>query len=154
MGLTQDLFSLPRFWTADPSDRHGVSGRDLTLVVGGLFLIGKATYEIHEKLEGRANEAAAPVVSSLAAGILQLVLIDIVFPLDPIITAVGMIQTRPEGRWIGLTIMITAVVSSVLVMMMFAGAISTFIERHPTMKILALFTYGDRTLVVPYRHAP
>jgi predicted tellurium resistance membrane protein TerC len=138
MGLTQDLFSLPRFWTADASDRYGVSGRDLILLVGGLFLIGKATYEIHDKLEGPADAAAAPVASSFAAGIAQIVLIDIVFSLDSVITAVGMVQTRPEGRWVGLTIMITAVVISVLIMMMFAGVISAFIERHPTMKILAL----------------
>jgi predicted tellurium resistance membrane protein TerC len=138
MGLTQDLFSLPRFWTLDPSDRHGVSGRDLILLVGGLFLIGKATYEIHDKLEGPGDEAVGPVASSFAAGIAQVVLIDIVFSLDSVITAIGMVQTRPEGRWIGLTIMITAVVISVLIMLMFAGAISAFIERHPTMKILAL----------------
>jgi predicted tellurium resistance membrane protein TerC len=138
MGLTQDLFSLPRFWTTDPSDRLAVSGRDLILLVGGLFLIGKATYEIHEKLEGEPDKAALPAVSSFAAVIAQVVLIDIVFSLDSVITAVGMVQTRPEGRWIGLTIMITAVVISVLIMLMFAGAISAFIERHPTMKVLAL----------------
>jgi len=138
MGLTQDLFSLPRFWTTDPSDRYGITGRDLILLVGGLFLIGKATYEIHDKLEGRADEAAPPEASSFAAVIAQVVLIDIVFSLDSVITAVGMVQTRPEARWVGITIMITAVMISVLVMLMFAGAISTFIERHPTMKILAL----------------
>jgi len=137
MALTAELFSFPLFWTADPADHHGVSGRDLILLVGGLFLIGKATYEMHDKLEGEVETAVRPR-SSFGSVIVQIVLLDIIFSLDSVITAVGMVQTRAEAPWIGLTIMITAVVISVGVMLAFAGTISGFVARHPTMKMLAL----------------
>jgi predicted tellurium resistance membrane protein TerC len=137
MGLTSELFSLPSFWTSDATDRHGVSGRDLILLIGGLFLIGKATYEMHDKLEGE-KEAAARATSSFGTVIIQIVLLDMIFSLDSVITAVGMVQSSPDTRWVGLTIMITAVVLAVAVMLAFAGAISAFVARHPTMKMLAL----------------
>jgi predicted tellurium resistance membrane protein TerC len=139
MGLTAPLVELPRFWTSDPSDIHGISGRDLILLIGGLFLIGKATHEIHDKLEGEEQApAGGGKARSFATTVFQIILIDIVFSLDSVITAVGMVASSVETRWVGLTIMITAVVLSVMVMMLFSGAISAFISRHPTMKILAL----------------
>jgi len=107
-----------------------ISGRDLILLAGGLFLIGKATYEIHDKLEGEEGHESARVAASFAAVIVQVVLLDIVFSLDSVITAVGMANDLP--------VMVTAVVIAVGVMMVSAGAIGEFVERHPTIKILAL----------------
>ncbi len=138
MGLTADLFSIPQFWTPEVDDYHGVSGRDLILLGGGLFLIAKATYEIHDKLEGDHGTSAAPAFASFPAVIVQIVLIDIVFSLDSVITAVGMVKVDPNAKWIGLTIMISAVVIAVGVMLVFAGSIAGFVERHPTVKMLAL----------------
>lgn len=138
MGLTYELFSFPLFWTPEVDDYHGVTGRDLILLIGGLFLIGKATYEIHDKLEGHHDSAGAPAYASFGAIIVQIVLIDIVFSLDSVITAVGMVQVNPDAKWVGLTIMITAVVIAVGVMLFAAGAIAGFVERHPTVKMLAL----------------
>lgn len=138
MGLTAEIFSIPRFWTVEEGDAHGVSGRDLILLVGGLFLIGKATYEIHDKLEGEVKKEGEVSTSTFGAVIAQIVLLDIVFSLDSVITAVGMVQTRDDAPWVGLTIMITAVVIAVGFMMLFADTIGNFVERHPTMKMLAL----------------
>jgi predicted tellurium resistance membrane protein TerC len=138
MGLTAELFAIPMFWTGEAGDAHGVSGRDLIMLLGGLFLIGKATYEIHDKLEGHAAGRSAGAATSFAMVVFQIVLIDIVFSLDSVITAVGMVDS-PEGRqWVGLTIMITAVVIAVCVMLSFAGMIARFVEQHPTLKMLAL----------------
>jgi len=99
-------------------------------VLGGLFLVAKATWEIHDKLEGAEHGQAAPRAGSFGAILLQIVLLDIVFSLDSVITAVGMARE--------IAIMVAAVVIAVGVMLVFAGRISTFIERHPTMKMLAL----------------
>lgn len=137
MGLTAPLFALPEFWTGAISKMHNVSGRDLIMVVGGLFLIGKATFEIHDKLEGKKHEMQAKA-ASFGVIIVQIVLIDAVFSLDSVITAIGMVQADAAKPWIGLTIMITAVVIAIGVMLVFAGPISSFVERHPTMKMLAL----------------
>jgi len=109
---------------------HEFSGRDLILLTGGLFLIGKATYEIHDKLEGAEGHSSARVAASFGAVIVQVMLLDIVFSLDSVITAVGMAND--------LAVMVTAVVIAVGVMMWSAGAISGFVDRHPTVKILAL----------------
>ena len=138
MGLTAELFSIPRFWTGESADQHAVSGRDLILLIGGLFLIGKATYEIHDKLEGHEESQGPRVRASFSMVIVQIVLIDAVFSLDSVITAVGMVRADPDARWVSLTIMISAVVIAILVMLAFAGAISAFVERHPTIKMLAL----------------
>ena len=138
MGLTAELFSFAQFWTAESGDRHAVTGRDLILLVGGLFLIAKATFEIHNKLEGEERHGVDRPRVSFASVITQIVLLDIVFSLDSVITAVGMVRTDPDAPWVGLSIMITAVVVAVGVMLAFAGRISAFVERHPTMKILAL----------------
>jgi predicted tellurium resistance membrane protein TerC len=107
-----------------------VSGRDLILLVGGLFLIGKATHEIHEKLEGEDGSTVARVAPTLTSVIVQIMFLDIVFSLDSVITAVGMAKE--------LGVMIAAVIVSVIIMLFAAGPISAFVDRHPTIKMLAL----------------
>jgi predicted tellurium resistance membrane protein TerC len=109
---------------------QGISGRDLILLIGGLFLLFKATREIHDKLEGEEGHGTGRVAPSLASVIVQISLLDIVFSLDSVITAVGM------AKDVG--VMITAVVVSVVVMMFSAGSIGDFVNRHPTVKMLAL----------------
>ncbi len=109
---------------------HEISGRDLILIVGGVFLIGKSTHEMHERLEGAEGAKSARVAPAFGAVIVQILLLDIVFSLDSVITAVGMVDQ--------LSIMITAVVLALIVMLVFAGTISRFVERHPTVKMLAL----------------
>ena len=109
---------------------RGVSGRDLILIGGGLFLIGKATLEIHERLEGEEGHGAVRMAPSFAAVIVQIMLLDIVFSLDSVITAVGMADD--------VTIMAAAVVLAVAIMMFSAEPISAFVNRHPTVKVLAL----------------
>lgn len=109
---------------------HGVSGRDLILILGGLFLIAKSTHEIHGKLEGDDGQTTTRLAPSFTAVIVQIMLLDIVFSLDSVITAVGM------ARLLG--VMIAAVILAVIVMLVFAAAISGFVERHPTIKMLAL----------------
>ncbi len=107
-----------------------ISGRDLILIVGGLFLLAKSTHEIHSKLEGEDHETKAKAVSSFTSVLIQITLLDIVFSLDSVITAVGMIQQ--------ISIMIIAVIIAVIIMMIFAEPISDFVHRHPTVKMLAL----------------
>jgi predicted tellurium resistance membrane protein TerC len=109
---------------------HDVSGRELVLLVGGLFLLAKSTHEIHERLEGEQGEASARVFPSMAAVLVQIMLLDIVFSLDSVITAVGMVDK--------IGIMVSAVVVAVIFMIWFSGAISAFVNRHPTVKMLAL----------------
>lgn len=106
------------------------SGRDLILLVGGLFLIGKSTFEIHERLEGEEGHASREVTPSLASVVTQIMLLDIVFSLDSVITAVGMVDE--------ISIMITAVVIAVGIMMFASSPISDFVNERPTLKILAL----------------
>jgi predicted tellurium resistance membrane protein TerC len=107
-----------------------ISGRDLVLLLGGLFLIGKATHEIHERLEGEEGTESAKVAPSLRSVLIQIMLLDIVFSLDSVITAVGMVDE--------IGVMVSAVVVAVAFMMVFAGPVSGFVERHPTVKMLAL----------------
>jgi len=121
IGLTSPLFAVLG---------NEISGRDLVLIVGGLFLIAKSTHEIHEKLEGHSGGRSARVAPSLRSVLLQILLLDVVFSLDSVITAVGMV------RQIG--VMVAAVIIAVGFMMLFADAISGFVERHPTVKMLAL----------------
>jgi len=109
---------------------HPFSGRDLILIGGGLFLMAKATYEIHDKLEGAGEHGGARPVAKFSSVIFQVMLLDIVFSLDSVITAVGMADD--------VRVMIAAVVLAVLVMMFAAEPISRFVEEHPTIKILAL----------------
>jgi predicted tellurium resistance membrane protein TerC len=121
VGLTEELFSLFGF---------DVTGRDLILIGGGIFLLAKATREIHDKLEGMEGHAEAKVVPSFTSVIVQIMLLDIVFSLDSVITAVGMVQD--------LGVMIAAVVIAVIIMLFASGPISEFVNKHPTIKILAL----------------
>lgn len=107
-----------------------ISGRDLILIGGGLFLLAKATIEIHERLEGEEGRNSARVPPSFSGVITQIALLDIVFSLDSVITAVGMADE--------ITIMVTAVILAVGVMMLSAGPVSSFVNRHPTVKVLAL----------------
>jgi predicted tellurium resistance membrane protein TerC len=107
-----------------------ISGRDIILILGGLFLLGKSTMEIHEKIEGDARHPSARAAGSILAVVIQIGLLDIVFSLDSVITAVGM------ANRVG--VMVAAIVVAVLVMMASSGAISRFIEHHPTLKMLAL----------------
>lgn len=107
-----------------------ISGRDLILILGGLFLIGKSTHEIHLKLEGESEHAHKAVTASFFSVIVQILLLDIVFSLDSVITAVGMADH--------VQVMIAAIVIAIIVMMISSGSISGFIEKHPTVKMLAL----------------
>jgi predicted tellurium resistance membrane protein TerC len=109
---------------------HELSGRDLILIGGGLFLLAKSTHEIHQKLEGGEGEASNRVRASFVSVIVQILLLDAVFSLDSVLTAIGMVQQ--------IEIMIAAVVLAVVFMMLFAGVISDFVQRHPTLKMLAL----------------
>jgi predicted tellurium resistance membrane protein TerC len=119
--LTQPLFEV---------FGHGVSGRDLILLFGGLFLIAKATHEIHERLEGEEGHVTTKLKTSLSRVVLQIMLIDIVFSLDSVITAVGMVSQ--------ISIMITAIAIALGIMLAAAEAIAGFVDRHPTVKMLAL----------------
>jgi len=107
-----------------------ISGRDVILILGGLFLLGKSTVEIHDKLEGADGHASERVATSFVAVIVQILLLDVIFSLDSVITAVGMAED--------VAVMILAVILAVGVMLLSAGTISDFVERHPTVKILAL----------------
>jgi len=109
---------------------QGISGRDLILILGGLFLIWKSTSEIHQSLEGVEHEVNSKVKATFSAVILQIMLVDLVFSLDSIITAVGMVDD--------VRIMIAAVIASVALMMVAAGPIGRFVSAHPTIKMLAL----------------
>jgi len=119
--LTNPLFSILE---------RPISGRDLILIGGGLFLLAKATIEIHDRLEGEEGHRSSRVRPSFFSVLLQIVLLDIVFSLDSVITAIGMADH--------IAIMVTAVILAVGVMMFSAGPISTFVNRHPTVKVLAL----------------
>jgi predicted tellurium resistance membrane protein TerC len=121
MGLTAPVFSILT---------KEISGRDLILIAGGLFLMAKSTHEIHDKLEGEEGEASTRVAASFGAVIVQILLLDIVFSLDSVITAVGMAED--------VAVMVLAVVIAVGVMLASSGAIGEFVERHPTVKMLAL----------------
>jgi predicted tellurium resistance membrane protein TerC len=121
VGLTEPLFRVLR---------QEISGRDLILIGGGLFLLWKSTMEVHQLLEGEEGEASKAVQATFGAVIVQIIVIDIVFSLDSIITAVGMVDR--------LEVMVAAVVASVALMMAFAGAISRVVSDHPTIKMLAL----------------
>lgn len=126
ISLDEPLFHLPWF-NGEPI---GISGRDLILLIGGLFLLWKSTHEIHEKLEGKEGAVSSRVAANFFSVIIQIMLLDIVFSLDSVITAVGMVEH--------VEIMIAAVIIAAGVMIFTAGPIGEFVERHPTIKILAL----------------
>ncbi|MDP9928219.1 putative tellurium resistance membrane protein TerC [Variovorax paradoxus] len=121
VGLVAPLFSV---------FNQEISGRDLVLILGGLFLIWKSTTEVHQSLEGEHEQKSSAAKATLTSVMLQIVLVDMVFSLDSIITAVGMVDD--------VRIMIAAVIASVLLMMLFAGPIGRFVSNHPTIKMLAL----------------
>jgi predicted tellurium resistance membrane protein TerC len=121
IGLTEPLFSVFDF---------EIAGRDIVLFVGGLFLLGKATSEIHQKLEGVEGHASARVKPSFASVIAQVLVLDLVFSLDSVITAVGMVDELP--------VMIAAVIVAALSMIVVAEPVGNFVQRHPTIKMLAL----------------
>ncbi len=121
VGLVEPLFTIMN---------KSISGRDLILILGGLFLIWKSTSEIHQSMEGEEDHASSAVKATFASVILQIMVIDLVFSLDSIITAVGMVDD--------VRIMIAAVIASVGLMMVFAGPIGRFVSDHPTIKMLAL----------------
>ncbi|TCB97996.1 TerC family protein [Micromonospora zingiberis] len=121
IGLTAPLFTVLG---------QEISGRDLILLLGGLFLVGKATYEIHEHLEGADHAKSSKKVVSFGSVIAQILVLDVVFSLDSVITAVGMVDE--------LAIMVAAVVIAMIIMLVSAGAVSSFVNQHPTVKMLAL----------------
>lgn len=121
IGLTQPLFIVMG---------RDVSGRDLILLVGGVFLLGKSTFEIHERLEGEEGQRTVKAAPAFTSVIIQIALLDIIFSLDSVITAVGMVNQV----WV----MITAVITAVAIMMWASGSISDFVNHHPTVKMLAL----------------
>jgi predicted tellurium resistance membrane protein TerC len=121
MRLTTPLFTVTR---------QEISGRDLILIIGGLFLLAKSTMEIHDKLEGEEGHGSAKVAPSFMSVIIQIMFLDIVFSLDSVITAVGMAED--------VSIMVAAVIVAVAIMMFAAEPISAFVDRHPTVKMLAL----------------
>ena len=121
IGLTRPLFTVAGF---------AVTGRGMILTAGGLFLLVKSTHEIHDRIEGEDLRRQGPVAPTLLSVLIQIILLDVVFSLDSVITAVGMVDE--------IAVMIIAVILSVIVMMVFAGPVSRFVDRHPTVKMLAL----------------
>ena len=133
MNLTSPLFNMGEWIALTDAEllkQFTISGRDLILIIGGLFLIYKSTTEIHDKLEGADHQAETRAVITFTGVIVQILLLDIVFSLDSVITAVGMADY--------IQVMIAAVIIAVLVMMLSAGGISDFVNKHPTVKMLAL----------------
>jgi predicted tellurium resistance membrane protein TerC len=121
MGLTRPLFTVAGF---------AVTGRAMILIAGGLFLLVKSTHEIHDRIEGEDPHRQTPVAPTLVSVLVQIILLDVVFSLDSVITAVGMVDE--------IAVMIIAVILAVIVMMIFAGPVSRFVDRHSTIKMLAL----------------
>ena len=137
-GLTEPLFHLLT---------QGISGRDLILIGGGVFLLWKSTHEIHGLLEGQEHGPARAVAASFGAVILQIILIDAVFSLDSIITAIGLVNQLP--------VMVAAIVVSIALMMAFAGMIGRVVSQHPTLKMLALsflFVIGVLLIAEGFEH--
>lgn len=133
MTLTSPLFNMGEWIALTDAEllkQFTISGRDLILIIGGLFLIYKSTSEIHDKLEGADHQAETKAVVTFTGVIVQILLLDIVFSLDSVITAVGMADH--------IEVMIAAVIIAVIVMMLSAGGISDFVNKHPTVKMLAL----------------
>ncbi|MCX2478438.1 TerC family protein [Pedobacter sp. MC2016-15] len=133
MSLTSPLFNIGEWVSVDNKewlDKLAISGRDLILLSGGLFLIYKSTHEIHLKLEGEEDEEGNVKVHSFVGVIVQILLLDVVFSLDSVITAIGMAEH--------VEVMIAAVIIAVIIMMVSSNAISAFVNNHPTVKMLAL----------------
>jgi predicted tellurium resistance membrane protein TerC len=124
---------------AEGHETTPISAKDIVLFLGGLFLLGKATWEIGHQLEPKHEAGGAKVYSSMATVLAQILAIDLVFSIDSVLTAVGMVPPEDYSvRWVPLTIMITAVLLAIAVMIAFAGPIARFVNRHPSIKMLAL----------------
>ena len=136
IGLTEPLFTLPiesllqSMGVEHASEGAGISGKDLILIIGGFFLLAKSTSEIHEKVEGKQDEKDVKAKKAFWPVIMQIVLVDIIFSFDSILTAIGLTQL--------ILVMMIAVVISILIMMQFSGVISRIINKHPTLQMLAL----------------
>jgi predicted tellurium resistance membrane protein TerC len=158
MSLTTPIPVIGGWFSFALGDKTHLNWRDAILLLGGLFLVYKATTEIHDKLEGEEHGAGAKGTISFASVITQILILDIVFSLDSVITAVGMVPTTEETFRTGLTIMITAVVIAVGVMLFAAKPISDFVNRHPTVKMLAfsfLILVGVVLIIdASHRHIP
>jgi predicted tellurium resistance membrane protein TerC len=162
MSLTSPIPVVGEWFRPIMGDAAHLNWRDVILLLGGIFLIYKATTEIHEKLEGAEHAAAGDGGAgggvSFASVITQILILDIVFSLDSVITAVGMVQTDERSRHVGLAIMIAAVVMAVGVMLFAARPISDFVNRHPTVKMLAfsfLILVGAVLVIESsHRHVP
>src|SRR5688500_2883394 len=158
MSLTSAIPGVGGWFSPVLGDKTHLNWRDAILLAGGLFLVYKATTEIHDKLEGEEHGADVKGRVSFASVLTQILILDIVFSLDSVITAVGMVQTKPEHFRTGLIIMITAVVIAVGVMLFAAKPISDFVNRHPTVKMLAfsfLILVGVVLIVdASHRHIP
>jgi predicted tellurium resistance membrane protein TerC len=128
-GLTEPVFTLPLIDEANP-ELAEISGRDLILFAGGLFLIYKSVIEIHQRLEGEVGHTSKRVAASFTSVIIQIIILDMVFSLDSVITAVGMVNEIP--------IMVAAVIIAAGIMIVAAGPVSKFVDEHPTIKMLAL----------------
>ncbi len=127
---------LPADWLTE--EVNAVSWKDIILAGGGLFLIWKSVHEIHKKVEGVEEEHAVAAHAGFTMVLIEIALFDILFSLDSVITAVGMVKPTKDDYVAGLMVMIAAVVLAMIVMLVFAGKVSQFIERHPTLKMLAL----------------
>ena len=132
LGLTKPLFELPEMPLFHDHEARGISWRDVILLAGGVFLIGKSTFEMHDKVKDAQRTEASPPrkVAGFVSVILQIAVIDIVFSLDSVITAVGMV----EQLWV----MVAAMIVAVGIMLLFAEPIARFVEKYPTVKVLAL----------------
>ena len=132
------LFELP--FGGSEGEGHSFTAKDLVLVIGGIFLVGKATWEIHHSLEGHLAEGGEkPAASRFGTALVQIFAMDMVFSIDSVLTAIGMV--RPENYsafWIPLTIMSLAILAAITVMIIFANPVGDFVTRHPTVKMLAL----------------
>lgn len=140
--LTEPIFTLqslgiPEAWLGH--EVNEISVKDLILLGGGLFLLQSSVREIHAKLEGAHDEHVVPQTVTMGSVLVRIAVLDIIFSLDSVITAVGMVKAK-SGRegWIALGVMITAIILAVIVMLVFAEKVSNFVERHPTLKMLAL----------------
>jgi predicted tellurium resistance membrane protein TerC len=143
--LTAPLWELSQLglftdWLEKHPEINEVAGRDLIMLAGGLFLIGKSVFEIHAQQEGHhSDESSQPKKQlSFTTVLVQIAILDIVFSLDSVITAVGMVQAEGGNYWFGIGVMVTAIVLAMGVMLAFAGPVSRLVEKHPTLKMLAL----------------
>lgn len=125
-------------WIHSIEEMAGVSWKDVILLLGGLYLMGHSVHEIHQSLEGKPEGHGRKTVASFGAAIATITMMDIVFSIDSVITAVGMVEAEGENYLIGLSVMITAIVLAVGVMLLFAEPVSKFVENNPTLKMLAL----------------